>query len=94
MARLSQAEYDRLKGVKEKGGSSVGVTQSILAGLGSGIFKIFEGGATLGATLLDLGVDKNRAEEVEKYFDKINPSATPPAAAPCPNLLVFSALLK
>ena len=31
----------------------IGVTQSILAGLGSGIFKIFEGGATLGATLLD-----------------------------------------
>ena len=73
MARLSQAEYDRLKGVKEKGGSSVGVTQSILAGLGSGIFKIFEGGATLGATLLDLGVDKNRAEAVEAFFDDINP---------------------
>ena len=35
---------------------NIGVTQSILAGLGSGIFKIFEGGATLGATLLDLGV--------------------------------------
>ena len=73
MARLSQAEYDRLRGVKEKGGSSVGVTQSILAGLGSGIFKIFEGGATLGATLLDLGVDKDRAEAVEDFFDKINP---------------------
>ena len=56
---------------KEK--KNIGVTQSILAGIGSGIFKIFEGGATLGATLLDLGVDKNRAEEVEKYFDKINP---------------------
>ena len=39
---------------KEK--KNIGVTQSILAGIGSGIFKIFEGGATLGATLLDLGV--------------------------------------
>ena len=38
-----------------------GLTQSILAGVGSGVFKIFEGAATLGATLLDLGVDKNRA---------------------------------
>jgi hypothetical protein len=50
-----------------------GLTQSILAGVGSGVFKIFEGAATLGATLLDLGVDRNRAEAVEEYFDKINP---------------------
>ena len=27
----------------------------------------------MAATLLDLGVDKNRAEAVEKYFDEINP---------------------
>tara|TARA_E500000318_G_scaffold8967_1_gene8365 strand:+ start:177 stop:371 length:195 start_codon:yes stop_codon:yes gene_type:complete len=38
-----------------------GLFTSIAAGLGSGVFKIFEGAATLGATLLDLGVDKNRA---------------------------------
>ena len=51
----------------------IGVAQSMLAGLGSGIFKIFEGVATLGATLMDLGVDKDRAEAVEAYFEKINP---------------------
>ena len=45
----------------------------LLAGLGSGVFKIFEGAATLGATLLDLGVDRNRAEAVEEYFDNLNP---------------------
>jgi len=56
---------------KEK--KNIGVTQSMLAGIGSGIFKIFEGGATLGATLLDLGVDKDRAEAVEAFFDDINP---------------------
>ncbi len=50
-----------------------GLTTSILAGLGSGVFKIFEGAATLGATLLDLGVDRNRAEAVEEYFDNLNP---------------------
>jgi hypothetical protein len=50
-----------------------GLFTSVAAGLGSGVFKIFEGAATLGATLLDLGVDKNRAEAVEAYFDKINP---------------------
>ena len=51
----------------------IGVAQSMLAGLGSGIFKIFEGAATLGATLMDLGVDKDRAEAVELLFEKINP---------------------
>jgi len=51
----------------------IGVAQSMLAGLGSGIFKIFEGAATLAATLMDLGVDKDRAEAVEAYFEKINP---------------------
>ena len=45
----------------------------LLAGIGSGFFKIFEGAATLGATLMDLGVDQNRAEAVEAYFDEINP---------------------
>ena len=50
-----------------------GLFTSIAAGLGSGVFKIFEGAATLGATLLDLGVDRNRAEAVEAYFDDLNP---------------------
>ena len=50
-----------------------GLATSILAGVGSGVFKIFEGAATLGATLLDLGIDKNRAEAIEEFFDKINP---------------------
>ena len=71
---FTQADLDNLRGVKSKTSKQdVGVAQSILAGIGSGIFKIFEGGATLGATLLDLGVDKNRAEAVEAYFDEINP---------------------
>ena len=39
-----------------------------LAGIGSGVFKIFEGVATLGAALLDLGVDKDRVEAVETIF--------------------------
>ena len=71
---LTQAELDRLTGgafVNEK--KDIGVAQSVAAGLGSGIFKIFEGAASLGATLLDLGVDKDRAEAVEAYFADINP---------------------
>ena len=51
----------------------IGIAQSMLAGLGSGLFKIAEGAATLAATLMDLGVDKDRAEAVEAFFEKINP---------------------
>ena len=46
---------------------------SMAAAIPSGIIKIFEGVATLGAALLDLGVDEDRVEAVEAYFDKINP---------------------
>ena len=55
------------------GGEDAGWARSMLAAIPSGIFKIFEGAATLGATLMDLGVDKDRAESVEAFFDKINP---------------------
>ena len=72
---ISQSEYEKLFGAKKSTNTKneYGLATSIAAGLGSGIFKIFEGAATLGATLLDLGVDKNRAEAVEAYFDDINP---------------------
>ena len=43
---------------------------SVLAGLGSGLFKIPEGFVSLGATLMDLGADTNKAAEVEKFFAK------------------------
>jgi len=46
---------------------------SMAAAIPSGVIKIIEGTATFGAALLDLGVDENRVEAVEAYFDKINP---------------------
>ena len=46
---------------------------SILAGIGSGLFKIPEGLFSLGASLVDLGADTNKAAEVEEFFAKINP---------------------
>ena len=46
---------------------------SMAAAIPSGVIKIVEGTATFGAALLDLGVDENRVEAVEAYFDKINP---------------------
>ena len=46
---------------------------SMAAAIPSGVLKIFEGTATFGAALLDLGVDRDRVEAVESYFEKINP---------------------
>ena len=46
---------------------------SIMAGIGSGLFKIPEGLFSLGASLIDLGADTNKAAEVEEFFAKINP---------------------
>jgi len=82
MATLSEWEAKNNKGINISqsedgdfnfGSEDSGWLASMAAGVPSGIFKIFEGVATLGATLLDLGVDKDRAESVEAFFDKINP---------------------
>ena len=55
------------------GGEDAGWARSMAAAIPSGIFKIFEGAATLGAALLDLGADRDRVEAVEQYFADINP---------------------
>jgi hypothetical protein len=60
------------KNKKEKD-DDVGVIRSTLSGIASGVFKIPEGAFSLGATLIDLGLDTNTAADVEKFFDKINP---------------------
>ena len=73
---LSQSEYDKLLGkssTTNKNTNDVNWAVSMAAAVPSGIFKIFEGAATLGATLMDLGVDEDRAEAVEQYFADINP---------------------
>ena len=44
--------------------NKVGTIESILAGVGSGLLAIPKGFFSLGATLLDLGVDQNRAAKI------------------------------
>tara|TARA_X000001382_G_scaffold125105_1_gene110287 strand:- start:431 stop:4255 length:3825 start_codon:yes stop_codon:yes gene_type:complete len=44
-----------------------------VAGIASGLIKIPEGVVSLGAELVDLGLDTNTAADVEQFFDKINP---------------------
>ncbi len=45
----------------------------LLSGIASGALKIPEGFASLGAELIDLGLDTNTAAGVETFFDKLNP---------------------
>ena len=51
--------------------NQVGTFESMLAGVGSGLIAIPKGLFSLGATLLDLGVDSGKAAEVEKWFDDL-----------------------
>ena len=44
-----------------------------VAGIASGLIKVPEGIVSLGAELMDLGLDTNYAVQVEQFFDKINP---------------------
>jgi len=51
--------------------NKVSQIESILAGIGSGLIQIPKGIFSLGATLIDLGADTNKAAAVEKWFDDL-----------------------
>ena len=53
-------------------GRETNAISAAVAGLISGVIKVPEGVVSLGAELIDAGFDTNTAEEVEKFFDKIN----------------------
>jgi len=73
IANLQEKNTSDTESMEWLGGEDAGWARSMLAAIPSGIFKIFEGAATLGASLMDLGVDKDRAESVEQFFADINP---------------------
>jgi len=66
MASLRELEIQQAES-----NNRVGTIESILAGVGSGLLAIPKGFSSLGATLLDLGVDQNRAARVEAFFDDL-----------------------
>ena len=51
--------------------NKVGTIESVIAGIGSGFIQIPKGLFSLGATLLDLGVDSGKAAKVEQWFDDL-----------------------
>jgi len=71
MASLEQAYGATAAANKKKGETNFFV--SAAAGIASGLIKIPTGIVSLGAELLDLGLGTETAEEVEKFFDDLNP---------------------
>ena len=73
MATRNYESLDKVSLQPAEDNNEVGNIQSILAGFASGLYKIPESFVSLGATLMDLGADTNKAAEVEKWFADINP---------------------
>ena len=65
MASLEEVLYGKSDNNK------VGTLESMLSGVASGLIAIPKGFFSLGATLMDLGVDSGRAAKVEQFFDDL-----------------------
>ena len=51
--------------------NKVGTIESMLSGVASGLIAIPKGFFSLGASLMDLGVNSGKAAAVEKWFDDL-----------------------
>ena len=58
-------------GLSANDNNKVGTFESVLAGIGSGLIGIPKGLFSLGATLMDLGVNSGKAAQVEQWFDDL-----------------------
>ena len=65
------ASLDELLGRSSGPSNKVGTIESMLAGIGSGLIQIPKGLFSLGATLMDLGVNSGKAAAVEQWFDDL-----------------------
>jgi len=66
----SNFDYSAYVNTAEKN-NSVGTLESMLAGVASGLIAIPKGFFSLGASLMDLGVNSGKAAAVEKWFDDL-----------------------
>ena len=65
------AEFIPLISAEEE--NEVSWYKAAAAGIASGVIKVPEGIVSLAAELIDLGMDTDKAAEVEQFFDKLNP---------------------
>ena len=70
--------------------NEISTFKSVMAGLGSGLFKIPEGFISTGAMFYDLFNDTEKAAEVEKYFAKIKLNSLFTAALNIYNFKTFN----
>jgi hypothetical protein len=66
----SNFDYSSYFNTAEKN-NSVGTIESMLSGVASGLIAIPKGFFSLGASLMDLGVNSGKAADVEKWFDDL-----------------------
>ena len=66
----SNFDYSSYFNTAEKN-NSVGTIESMLSGVASGLIAIPKGFFSLGASLMDLGVNSGKAAAVEKWFDDL-----------------------
>ena len=66
---MGEAGFDTPSGPNNN--NKVGTFESMLAGIGSGLIGIPKGLFSLGATLMDLGVNSGKAAKVEQWFDDL-----------------------
>ena len=57
--------------VQTESNNKIGTFESMLAGIGSGLIAIPKGLFSLGASLMDLGVNSGKAAAVEQWFDDL-----------------------
>ena len=67
---VSNFDYSNLSGSAEKN-NKVGVIESMLSGVASGVIAIPKGFFSLGASLMDLGINSGKAARVEQWFDDL-----------------------
>ena len=65
------SRYDYSQFFTEERNNKVGTLESMLSGVASGLIAIPKGFFSLGASLMDLGVNSGKAAEVEKFFDDL-----------------------
>ena len=71
----SNFDYSQFNNTGVEKNNKVGVIESMLSGVASGLIAIPKGFFSLGASLMDLGVNSGKAAQVEQWFDEI-PAAT------------------
>ena len=68
---VSNFDYSKYTSTEAEKNNKVGVIESMLSGVASGLIAIPKGFFSLGASLMDLGINSGKAARVEQWFDDL-----------------------